>query len=148
MRGASTVSSIARWTRLATCASPASIIPASFLTSSCANARMMSSVTARHPPRLAGYIAFIFVALLPLGVASASLFAPPADGPVAAVFPLWWDDSSAFAAAGTAGPVVRLGALPFIVIVAATDRSRLRAAGAWLLLDPRVLGACRPPTSA
>ena len=72
----------------------------------------------------------------------AAQFAPSVDGPVAAIFPPWWDARSAFVAAGDAGAVVRFGALPFVVIVAATDRARLRAAGAWLLLDPRALGGC------
>jgi hypothetical protein len=93
---------------------------------------------------MAGYLSLVVVALLPLGVALAVQFAPPVDGPVAAVFPPWWNARSAFVAAGDAGPVVRFGALPFIVIVAATDRVRLRAAGAWLLLDPRAVGLCAP----
>jgi hypothetical protein len=105
---------------------------------------MMSSITVRRPSWVAGYVPLILIGLLPLGVAVAAQFAPPADGPVAAVFPPWWDARSAFVAAGDAGPVVRFGALPFIVIVAATDRARLRAAGAWLLLDPRALGLCAP----
>jgi hypothetical protein len=61
---------------------------------------------------------------------------------VAAVFPPWWSAPRVFAAAGRAGPVVRFGAARFVVIVQAADRARLRAGGAWLLLDPAVLGGC------
>jgi hypothetical protein len=105
---------------------------------------MIASITTRRPSRKVGYVALTLIALFPLGVALAAQFAPPAEGPVAAVFPPWWNARSAFVAAGAAGPVVRFGALPFIVIVAATDRARLRAAGALLLLDPRALGGCVP----
>lgn len=107
---------------------------------------MAFTVPVRRKPRLTDYVILVFVALLPLGVAVGALFAPPADGPVAAVFPPWWGDTRAFAAASAAGPVVRFGAVPFIVVVAADDRARLRAAGAWLLLDPRALGACSATT--
>jgi len=101
-----------------------------------------------RPPRLHGCVQLVLVVLLPLGVALAAQCAPPAKGPVAAVFPPWWDAGSSFAAAAAAGPVIRFGAAPFIVIVGASDRARLRAAGAWLLLDPRVAGACAPPDPA
>jgi hypothetical protein len=80
------------------------------------------------------------LAVLPLGVATACLLAPPATGPVAAVFPPWWDDARSIA---TAGRVIRFGAFGFVVVSAA-DRPGLRAAGAWLLLDPRAIGACAP----
>jgi hypothetical protein len=71
----------------------------------------------------------------------------PAAGPVAAVFPPWWTQARALAAAGEVGDVVRFGALPFIVVVvpaAGTTRpgAGLRHAGAWLLLDPLALGGC------
>lgn len=93
---------------------------------------------------MTGSVVLILVTLLPLGVAVVSLFAPPARGPIAAVFPPWWGDRRAFVAASTAGPVVRFGAVPFIVVVAAAgnDRALLYAAGAWLLLDPRSVGGC------
>ena len=68
--------------------------------------------------------------------------APPAAGPVAAVFPPWWDSAQVLQAAAAAGPVVRFGALPFIVVVVPEHRHLLRPAGAWLVLDPRALGGC------
>ena len=92
--------------------------------------------------RVTAGVCVLTLALLPPVVAVASLFAAPADGPVAAVFPPWWSGADAVSAAWGAGPVVRFGAAPFIVIVAAVDRAVLRRQGAWLLLDPRALGGC------
>lgn len=77
-----------------------------------------------------------------LAVALLLLLTPPAAGPVAAVFPPWWDGTRVLRAAGAAGPVVRFGALPFIIIVVPDHRDLLRQAGAWLVLDPRGLGGC------
>lgn len=108
---------------------------------------MSPSTISKPHRRPAGLMALAFIALLPLGVVPACQLAPPPYGPVAAVFPPWWTGRRAFAAAGTAGAVVRFGATSFIVIVAATDRARLRATGAWMLLDPRALGACSAPPS-
>ncbi|MDE2197388.1 MAG: hypothetical protein KGJ41_00085 [Rhodospirillales bacterium] len=101
---------------------------------------------ARRPSFLAAGLCLVAIALLPLGVALGAQYAPAATGPVAALFPPWWTARHAFAAAGAAGPVLRLGGLPFIVIVAPDDRARLRASGAWLLVDPRAPGICTPPT--
>jgi hypothetical protein len=48
-------------------------------------------------------------------------------------------------AAGSIGPVVRLGAVPFIVVVQ-PDRNALQGSAArnvaWLVLDPQALGGC------
>lgn len=94
-------------------------------------------------------------------VATAPLaLAPRPGGPVAALFPPWWDASRAFEATVLAQAVmVRAGAWPALVVAAdalsARDGSpgagvarapalgeRLRAAGAWLILDPRSLVGC------
>lgn len=93
--------------------------------------------------RGASVLALAAFALLPLGAALATRAAPRGPGPVAAIFPPWWSAERSVVAAGTAGPVLRLGALPFVV-VAAADHARLRQAGAWLLLDPFALAACGP----
>lgn len=90
---------------------------------------------------------FMIVALGPLGVALACTLVPLPTGPVAAVFPPWWGARQAVAAAGSAGAVIRLGALPSVVIVLAADRGLLRSHGAWLLLDPSALGGCSPSAS-
>ena len=65
--------------------------------------------------------------------------------PVAALFPPWWSAPRALAAASAGGMPVRFGAAGFVVIVMPDipdAMQRLRQAGAWLLLDPKVLGGC------
>ncbi len=83
----------------------------------------------------------------PLAVALATTLAPPPGGPVAALFPPWWNAGHVITEAWTAGPVIRQGAVPFIVIVAAPNRARLHASGAWLLLNPGAAGGCLPNAS-
>jgi len=82
-------------------------------------------------------------------VATAALaIAPGADqaAPVAALFPPWWTAEEAYvAAASTGGAIVRQGALPSLLVVQSAEpgfRGRLRAAGAWVLLDPKAVGGC------
>jgi len=88
-------------------------------------------------------LSLLFAATVaPLAVALAATLAPAPNGPVAAVFPPWWNAGQAITQAWSAGPVIREGAVPFIIVVAAADRARLRALGAWLLLDPRTVGGC------
>lgn len=91
-----------------------------------------------------------------LGVA-ASLFAavavdaqPRTPGRIAAVFPPWWSAGQTLGAAASAGDVAGVGAVPFIVIVRgppADLSQRVRSAGALLLLDPALAGACARPAS-
>jgi hypothetical protein len=89
-------------------------------------------------------------AMLCVGAAVAALLlgAPAAgEGPVAAVFPPWWRAADIFTAAASAGRIVRLGPVSFVVIVAPeTGRmaERLHAAGALLLIDPVVVSGCSP----
>jgi hypothetical protein len=71
---------------------------------------------------------------------------PMPDKPVAALFPPWWSAARVMAsAAGTNGAIVRFGGFQTVLILAAggpdlTDR--LRRAGAWLVVDPGILGGC------
>jgi hypothetical protein len=89
---------------------------------------------------------------LPAGVCSLSLAAalavslqPPLSGPVALVFPPWWSAMQSMISAAGIGVVVRLGAVPFIVVVQpdrSGPRGRIRRSQAWLVLDPQALGGC------
>lgn len=75
---------------------------------------------------------------------------PRTPGWVAAVFPPWWDAARVVGAAGTAGDIAGAGGASFIVILRgdpATLHHRARTAGAWLLLDPALAGACAPAAS-
>jgi hypothetical protein len=69
-----------------------------------------------------------------------------AGAPVAAVFPPWWNSERVFAAAAsTGGAIVREGAWENILVLNSASADlprRLRAAGAWLLLNPKALDAC------
>jgi hypothetical protein len=96
--------------------------------------------------RLASWLpAALLLVVSPIAVGWAGL-RPPADGEaVAAVFPPWWSAGEALAAAATVGPVVREGIVPTLLVVrtpAATGAARLRAAGAFLVLDPQAIGGC------
>lgn len=91
--------------------------------------------------------------LLSLFAAIAVDAQPRTPGRVAAVFPPWWSPAQIFGAAGSAGDIAGAGGAPFIVIlrVSADDLEpsnlsrRAREAGALLLLDPALAGACARP---
>ena len=68
--------------------------------------------------KFAPYLAPPALALGSLLAAAGISMAPPAAGPLAAVFPPWWDGREAMVAAASAGDIVRFGLLPCIVIVA------------------------------
>lgn len=101
------------------------------------------------------------VALGVLGVL-VSLFAavavdaqPRTQGRVAAVFPPWWSPAQVMGAAGSAGAVSGVGAVPFIVILRGSPddqgadlSQRARSAGALALLDPALAGACARPAAS
>lgn len=75
---------------------------------------------------------------------------PRTPGRVAAVFPPWWDPARVVGAAGSAGEISGAGGGAFVVILRgdpATLHQRARAAGALLLLDPALAGACARPAS-
>ena len=98
-------------------------------------------------------------ALATLGVLL-SLFAavavdaqPRAAGRVAAVFPPWWSPAQIVGAAGSAGDIAGAGGARVLVVLGGApagkgpgDRlQRARQAGALLLLDPALAGACARP---
>jgi hypothetical protein len=78
------------------------------------------------------------------GLLTALMGGPP-SGPVAAIFPPWWDRTRVVEAAAEGGTVLRLGPAKFVVFVVPDDvrgRERLWRAGAWLLLTPRGRTGC------
>lgn len=102
---------------------------------------MNASATAQ---RLIVWAASFAPAVLSLGLI---LSAAPSSDDIAAVFPPWWSTQQAFAAALEAGPVLGSGGLGSVMIMPRADapmRAALRQAGAWLLLDARLVGGCRP----
>lgn len=82
-----------------------------------------------------------------LAATVAASAAPRDPARVAAVFPPWWTPGQAASAAASAGQIAGAGGVPFIIILRGEPdalESRLRAAGAWLLLDPDAAGVCAP----
>jgi hypothetical protein len=83
-------------------------------------------------------------------VPSVLMAAPPSGAfVVAAVFPPWWSASRIQLAVDPVGAVSSKGRLPTVVTVYGGPgvERRLKAAGAWLILDPRLVG-CGPRAEA
>jgi hypothetical protein len=98
-------------------------------------------------PKYGFNAALIVSAFIGLAGLFAALAAPTAHDPssAAAIFPPWWSAAEAFAAAGSAGEVTRIGAFASVLIVhskAPALADRLRKAGALLILDPVQLALC------
>jgi hypothetical protein len=70
-----------------------------------------------------------------------------ADAQVVAVaFPPWWNAQQALLAAASANAaIVRMTAVPALLVVRPDDHdglTRLREAGVWLTMDPQAIAAC------
>ncbi|WP_158811336.1 hypothetical protein [Beijerinckia sp. L45] len=80
-----------------------------------------------------------------LSLAIALVALVPNSNVIAAMFPPWWDAATIFEAAAAAGDPVRVGRLPWVVIVRgdpAQLAKRLHAAGAFLVMDSRFFAGC------
>jgi hypothetical protein len=79
-------------------------------------------------------------------IAALSLQARPGAEIVAVAFPPWWDTQHAITATASAGAaVVRMTAVPFLLVVrpdGPEGLARLREAGVWLAVDPQAIAAC------
>jgi len=75
-----------------------------------------------------------------------SLQVRPGAEIVAVAFPPWWSAQQVFLAAASANAaIVRMTALPTLLVVRPDDRNglaRLRRAGVWLTMDPQAIVAC------
>jgi hypothetical protein len=72
--------------------------------------------------------------------------APAPSGPVAIVFPPWWNASQVAEGAFRAGRLIRFGGLGFVAVVMRDPPGAARPSqsGAWLTLNTRVAGWCSP----
>lgn len=65
---------------------------------------------------------------------------------VAVAFPPWWNSEQALLAAASANAaIVRMTAIPALLVVRPHDNdglTQLRKAGAWLTMDPQAIAAC------
>jgi hypothetical protein len=79
-------------------------------------------------------------------IAALSLQIRPGAEVVAVVFPPWWNAQEVFLASASAdAAIVRMTAVPFLLVVRPDLRdglTRLRKAGAWLAMDPQAIAAC------
>jgi hypothetical protein len=81
-----------------------------------------------------------------IAIAALSLQVRPGAEVVAVAFPPWWSTQQIFLAAASANAaIVRMTAIPSILVVRPDDRdglTRLREAGVWLAIDPQAIAAC------
>ncbi len=81
-----------------------------------------------------------------IAIAALSLQVRAGAEVVAVAFPPWWNDHQALLAAAAANAaIVRMTALPTVLVVRPDDNDglrQLRKAGAWLTLDPQAIAAC------
>ena len=79
-------------------------------------------------------------------IAAMSLQVRPDSEVVAVAFPPWWSTQEVLLAAASANAaIVRMTALPALLVVRPDDHdglTRLRKAGAWLAMDPQAIAAC------
>jgi hypothetical protein len=87
-----------------------------------------------------------FLVLSWIAIAALSLQVRPGAEVVAVAFPPWWSTQQVFQAAASAkAAIVRNTALPALLVVRPDDLdglTRLRQAGAWLVMDPQAVAAC------
>jgi hypothetical protein len=81
-----------------------------------------------------------------IGIAALSFQIRPGAEVVAVAFPPWWSAQQVLLAAASANAaIVRMTAVPAILVVRPDDRdglARLREAGVWLAMDPQAVAAC------
>lgn len=81
-----------------------------------------------------------------IAIAALSLQVRPGAEVVAVAFPPWWDARQVFLAAASANAaIVRMTAIPAILVVRPDDHdglARLRKVGVWLAIDPQAIAAC------
>jgi hypothetical protein len=81
-----------------------------------------------------------------IAIAALSLQIRPGAEAVAVIFPPWWSSQQAVLAAASANAaIIRITALPAILVVRPDDHeglARLRQAGAWLAIDPQAIAGC------
>jgi hypothetical protein len=81
-----------------------------------------------------------------IAIAALSLQIRPGAEVVAVAFPPWWSARHALLAAASANAaIVRLTAIPSVLVVRPDDHDgliQLRRAGVWLAVDPQAVAAC------
>jgi hypothetical protein len=103
-----------------------------------------TSISAPSWPAWSRAVAFLIFSWFAIAVLS--LQVRPGAEVVAVAFPPWWSTQQVFQAAASAkAAIVRSTALPALLVVRPDDLdglTRLRQAGAWLVMDPQAVAAC------
>lgn len=111
----------------------------------------MHSSSPRRGRFLEGTAVAAFALISTIAVARIGLEPPPSAEVVGVIFSPWTDANAAFARAVSAGArFIRYGGPSFVVVVqpdSAGYVDRIKAAGALLVVDPRVIEACLAITS-
>jgi hypothetical protein len=102
------------------------------------------TISASRWPAWLNAAALLFVSWI--AIAALSLQVRPGAEIVAVAFPPWWNAQEVFIAAASANAaIVRMTAIPSLLIVRPDNQdglARLRQAGAWLAIDPQAIAAC------
>jgi hypothetical protein len=81
-----------------------------------------------------------------IGIAALALQVRTGAEVVAVAFPPWWSDRQVLLATASANAaIVRMTAVPALLVVRPNDHDglmQLRKAGAWLTMDPQAIAAC------
>jgi hypothetical protein len=106
----------------------------------------MKHGTTLPSPRFAWLNAAALLLVSWLAVAALALQVRPGSEIVAVAFPPWWStQQSLLAAASADAAIVRITAVPSLLVVRpdpVNGLERLRKAGAWFAIDPQAVAAC------
>ncbi|WP_312163954.1 hypothetical protein [Phenylobacterium sp.] len=95
--------------------------------------------------RLAPWAPALLLAMAGAVGAAVAAARPLDEREAAGIFPPWWSQEEALAAASRAGAVIAVGRAPFVIVVRAPEgdaAGRLRRAGALFSVDPMQARAC------
>jgi hypothetical protein len=108
--------------------------------------RHTAKITSPRSRRLAWLNAIALLLASWMAIAALSLQVRSGTVVVAVVFPPWWSSRQAMLAIASANAsIVRITALPAILVVLPDEHeglAQLRHAGAWLTIDPQAIAAC------
>ncbi len=111
----------------------------------------MQPAAVDRPTKRIGSVLLVALAIATSFAAAAAVNAAPSDpSRVAMVFPPWWSAPHAVTAAASAGDIIGMGGVPFVVIVhrdAKTAARPARSVGALFILGADARSLCSSATS-
>ena len=110
-----------------------------------------ANITTLQSPKTAWLNATALLLASFVAITALSLQIRPDAEVVAVMFPPWWNSRQVLLAAAAANAaIVRMTALPAVLVVrpdGPEGLARLRRTGAWLALDPQTIDACFSSTN-